>query len=219
MKRWLTHLIIAAYLGSLSYGVVAYAVTYKLSAHPAMYFIVWDMFCGWASHASRLQIIGEGESGKFYELAPGPWGEIRPFGDIGRRHYDTYCLFSPEMARNCLKQTKHEPMVRVFVIEECWPKKYNLPDRVWNYRHAEPKDPHHYYHARIWLDGNGVVQRQQQHWLAYQNSLCLSNNPRLMADTRRGRPFYNVSMTERRAAASFYSRRRDAGARRAQKAH
>lgn len=205
MKRWLTHLTIAAYLGALAFGVVSHAVSYKVGSSPAMYFIVWDMFCGWSSHATRLQIIGEGESGKFYELGPGPWGEVKPFGDIGRRHYDTFCLFAPQMAMNTLKHTKHEPMTRLYVIEECWPKKYNLPDRVWNHRHAEPKDPHHYFHVRIAMDGQGNILRRNQYWAAYQNALCLANNPRLMADTRRDRPMFGVSIQQRRAAGYNFS--------------
>jgi len=192
MKRWLTHIVITAYLGALGFGIFSHAVNYKVGAHPVMYFVVWDMFCGWASHASRLQIIGEGESGDFYELAPGPWGEIKPFGDIGRRHYDAFCVFTPKMAFNCLEHTKHEPMRRIYIVEECWPKKYNLPDRVYARRHADPKDPHHYFHVRYVLDGEGSILQKNGYWLTYQNALCISNNPRLMADARKGRPFYTV---------------------------
>jgi hypothetical protein len=215
MKRWLTHLIITGYLGVMGYGVVAHAVNYKVSAHPAMYFIVWDMFCGWSSHASRLQIIGEtvgenGEPGKFYELGPGPWGEIKPYGDIGRRHYDAFCLFSPKMAYNCLKHTKHEPMHRIYIIEECWPKKYNLPDRIFASRHGEQKDEHHYYHVRYVLNGEGNVLQRRGFWLNYQNGLCISNNPRLMADSRRGRLFYNVSPMKNRASRSAFHETRKA---------
>lgn len=193
MKRWLTHLVIAAYLSALGFGVFSHAVNYKIGAHPAMYFIVWDMFCGWASHASRLQIIGQGESGEFYELAPGPWGEMKPYGSIGRRHYDAFCVFAPKMAMNCLKQTKHEPMERLYVIEECWPKKYNLPDEIYARRNPDPKDPHHYFHVRYVLDGDGNLLQRNDHWLNYQASLCVSNNPRLMADSRKGRPFYTAT--------------------------
>ena len=188
MKRWLTHLTIVAYLGVLSWGVAAHAVSYKVGVHTSMYFIVWDMFCGWASHASRLQIIGQGESGKYYELGPGPWGQFKPFGDIGRRHYDAFGVHIPRMAINCLKHTKHEPMVRVYVVEECWPKKYNLPDRVWRQRHNEPKEVQHYYHVRHIMTGDGQLLQVNGHWAAYQNALCVSDNPRLQADRRRGQP-------------------------------
>ncbi|MBT4865309.1 MAG: hypothetical protein HON53_09345 [Planctomycetaceae bacterium] len=215
MKRWLTHLVITGYLGILGYGVVAHAVNYKVAAHPAMYFIVWDMFCGWSSHASRLQLVGEtvgqdGEPGKFYELGPGPWGEVKPYGDIGRRHYDAFCLFAPKMAMNSLKHTKHEPMRRIYVVEECWPKKYNLPDRVFQRRHGEEKDQHIYYHVRYVLDGEGSVLKRQGFWLNYQNAVCISNNPRLIADSRKGRLFYNVSPLNKRASRSAFQEPRDA---------
>jgi hypothetical protein len=198
MKRWLTHLVITAYLGALCFGILAHTVSYKNGAHPVMYFLVWDMFCGWASHESRLQVVGEGESGKYYELAPGPWGEIQPYGNIGRRHYDTFCMFTPKMAFNSLKNTRHEPIKRIYVVEECWAKKYNLPDDIWARRHTEEKVPHHYFHLRLALDGDGHVLQQNDYWLNYQSALCVSNNPRLMADARKGRPFYNVSLPQSR---------------------
>ena len=200
MKRWLSHLMIVAYLGALFWGVVAHTLYYKSGAHPGMYFIVWDMFCGWAAHASRTQIIGEGESGKYYQLAPGPWGEFKPYGDIGRRHYDVGGLFSGSLAQNVLRHTKHEPIARIFVVEECWPKKYNLPDRIWRLRHPnEPKEFEPYYQVRYVLSGDGEVLQSNPHWIAYQYALCVSNNPRLRADMHRGKPFFYVSVQQRAA--------------------
>ena len=67
MKRLATVLFILAYIGSLGWGIVAHAVKYKASSHPAMYFVVWDMFCGWSAYANRTQIIAEGESGRYYD--------------------------------------------------------------------------------------------------------------------------------------------------------
>ncbi|GAF86661.1 unnamed protein product, partial [marine sediment metagenome] len=74
MKRWLTHLLIVTYLGTLFAGVACHALELGVQSHPGMYMIVWDMFCGWSSYAGRIEVIGEGESGKYYQLAPGPWG-------------------------------------------------------------------------------------------------------------------------------------------------
>jgi hypothetical protein len=58
MKRWITHLTIAAYLGVLTWGVVSHALGYKTGMHPGMYFIVWDMFCGWSAYEVRYHLVG-----------------------------------------------------------------------------------------------------------------------------------------------------------------
>lgn len=190
MKRCLTHAVIVVYLGALGWGVLAHAVSFAVGAHPVMYFLVWDMFCGWSSFSSRLQIIGEGESGTYYELAPGPWGEFQPFGNIGRRHYDVAGAHAPKLAMNALKHTRHEPITRIFVVEDCWPKKYNLPDELWAQIYDEPKDVHHYYQLRSVFTPDGLLLQQNSNWLSRQYSLSVGDNPRLQADARRSKPFF-----------------------------
>lgn len=190
MKKWLTHGIIAAYLSALSWGIIAHTINFGTGAHPAMYYVVWDMFCGWASYSGRIQIIGQGESGRYYQLAPGPWGEMKPFGRIGRRHYDVQAAHAHRFALNALKHTKHEPIVRVFVIEESWAKQYNLPDDLWNRWHEEPKDPHKYYHVRRIFTPDGALVKNYPTWLSLQYSMAISDNPRLLAEKRRGEPFF-----------------------------
>ena len=73
MKRWLATTFIAAYLFILSGGLACHAMGFAVTSHPLMYFIVWDMFCGWCAYTTQTHVIAEGESMKFYELAPGPW--------------------------------------------------------------------------------------------------------------------------------------------------
>lgn len=197
MKRWLIHATIAAYLASLAFGIFAYAVKFHQGSHPVMYFIVWDMFCGWSAYSQRVQIIGEGESGKYYELAPGPWGEYHPYASIGRRHYDSFGNHFNRLARNVLQHTDHEPMARIFVVEENWAKKYNLPDHIWNRRFDEPKDPHIYYHVRAIWDGNCRTVANYANWLGIQTSMCVNDNPRLIDDSRKGRPFFTLNPANR----------------------
>lgn len=197
MKRWLIHLTIVTYLGALGFGIFAHTVNVATGSHPVMYFLVWDMFCGWAAYETRFHVIGEGASGKYYELAPGPWGELRPFGRIGRRHYDAFGRFSIRLAQNTLRNAEHEPMGRVFVIEEHWPKKYNFPDHVWKLRYDEPKDKHSYYHVRHIYSPDGVLTHTSMSWLNWQSGLSVSANPRLLAESRRGRTFMAVNGVQR----------------------
>jgi hypothetical protein len=197
MKKWLINSTIAVYLLALSWGILAHAVGYGTGAHPVMYFLVWDMFGGWASYESRIVIIGEGESGKYYELAPGPWGEFRPFGNIGRRNYDPLGGHAPKLALNAIRQTSHEPITRVIVVEACWAKKYNLPDNLWKLRYEEPKDRKTYYNVRHVFTPDGALVHTYPNWMTLQYSYAVGNNPRLQRDRRRGKPFFALQYQNR----------------------
>lgn len=193
MKKWLTHLAIAAYLSALAWGIVAHTFGFKNNAHPAMYYVVWDMFCGWGSYSNRMQVIAEGESGEFYQVTPAPWGTIKPFGKLDRRHYDFYGVAINRIAMNVLKHTEHEPISRIYVLDECWPKKFNIPDKLWNERYTEAKDPHHYFHVRYVIAGDGTLVEQNPNWFQYQQMVAVSSNPRLVQELERSRPMYAVN--------------------------
>ncbi|MEX0704736.1 MAG: hypothetical protein WD069_21740 [Planctomycetales bacterium] len=192
MKRWIVHGVIAGYLFALGGGVFAHALKFKHDAHPAMYFLVWDMFCGWAAYSTRIHIIGEGESGQFYELAPAPWGEFKPFGRLGRRHYDVAGVHAPRIALNCLAHTRHEPMARIFVVEEAWAKKHNLPDEIWAVHSAEakPERPYSYFQVLKVAEPDGTLAVCSCNWLNKQVERCVADNPRLRADPHRGKPLF-----------------------------
>lgn len=200
MKRWATHLFITAYLGVLGFGLLSHAMTFLKTAHPAMYFIVWDMFCGWCAYESRLHIVGEGASGDYYELSPAPWGEFRPFSAMGRTHYDSFAQFSSQIASNTLAHTEHEPMVRIHVVEECWPKKYNLSERVWQARYEVAKTPHSYFHHRCIFNPQGDTLHRAEGWVAVQSEIGILNNPRLRAEMRRGHTFYASNPGDRQSS-------------------
>src|SRR5207302_5649746 len=65
---------------------------------------------------------------------------------------------------NVLKHTRHEPITRVFVIEECWPKKFNLPDAIWKMRYDDPKNVQKYYRQRVALLPDGTVTQLFTSW-------------------------------------------------------
>jgi len=190
MKRWLIIAFISSYLSALSYGLVCHTISYSPAWHPMMYYVVWDMFCGWASYAQTTHIVAEGESQNFYELAPAPWGEFRPWGPGGRRDFDPFHNHCGEIALNTLRHTRHEPITRIFVIEESWPKKFDLPEVIWNTRYDVPKDIKRYCRVRVELTPSGQVVRKFDPWLTYQNMRMVADNPRLEQDSKRGRPMF-----------------------------
>ncbi len=174
LKRLSVSLVIVSYLGSLGDGIVCHTLNFNTASHPGMYFVVWDMFCGWSAYANRLHIIGEGEDGKYYEVAPGPWTDFKPYGDLSRHHYDPFLNHSPHLVKNCLAHTNAKPMRRFLVIEEYWAKKYNLPDSVWNQYFDEPKQRHSYFQLRQIMAPCGTPLRRFPSWLDHQNRLVVS---------------------------------------------
>lgn len=190
MKRWLTHGVIAGYLSVIVLGVLAHAVQYREHDHPAMYFVVWDMFCGWSAWEQRLHIIAEGESGEFYNLAPGPWGEYRPFGEIARHHYDPFVNHSGRLAINTLRQTKHEPIPRLYVFEESWAKKHNLPPHLKQKLTPVPDEKRSYFSLKNIYAVDGSVLSQNPSWVAKQQQKSLQNNPRLQLQIQSSQPAY-----------------------------
>lgn len=193
MKRWLAIGTIATYLSVMFYGVAAHALNYKPNSHPSMYFIVWDMFCGWSAFSNRIHVIAEGESGRYYEVTPSPWGEIKPFGDLERHHYDPFGMHVDDIAFNTLKHTAHEPITRVYLVEEIWAKKFNLPDRLWEARYPEPKEPYSYFHLQQVYNGEGRQLRRNANWFDYQVANSLNDNPRLHAAARREQPAWQMN--------------------------
>lgn len=191
MKRWLSGTFIAVYLSALGWGIMAHAMKFGTDSHPIMYYLVWDMFCGWSPYETRFHIVGESETGKFYELSPGPWPHFSPFGDLPRHHYDAYGSTLRRSAMNVLKHTEHpEPIRRVLVIEEAWHKKYNLPEHLWSLRFDEPKEPFSYFWLYASYTPDGEILMQNTGFLNNAMAMSITDNPRLMSDARRGRPFF-----------------------------
>lgn len=196
MRRIAAVTFIFAYLSTLGWGIVAHTLHVGAYKHPAMYWVVWDMFCGWSGYAIRHEIIAEGESGTYYSLYPPPWNDFKPFGSLSRHHYDSYSAHAPRMAKNVLDHTTHEPITRIFLIERQWSKRYNIPDYTWANRHSGPKDRQDYYHIRTVMNQNAEVLKHATDWQGVQMHRFVMSNPKLKALASRGNSFIN--MTPRR---------------------
>lgn len=186
----------AAYFGALGVGLVAHTFSVGQNVHPLMYWVVWDMFCGWAAHESRVHVVAEGVSGTCYRVTPAPWGGLHPHGDIGREHYDPTGAHCARIALNVLAHTRHEPVTRLFVVEEAWPKKFNMPDAQWAARSDEPKDPRRYYHVRHVVTPEGAILQSHDSWFDRQGQFATLANPRLADEYNRSRPFVAVERLE-----------------------
>ena len=174
MKRWLASLVITTYLGSLGYGIACHALDFNTSAHPSMYFVVWDMFCGWSAYSNRRHVVAEGESGRYYEVSPGPWTDFHPYGNLSRHHYDPFLNHTWSMISNCLEKTRHEPIRRVLVIEESWAKKYNLSEPIWSRFFDKPRQKYSYFEVRQEITPDGKLVRRSPSWISRQSRLFVS---------------------------------------------
>jgi hypothetical protein len=190
MKRILVVAFMAFYVGALTYGNVCHLVQEGKSSHPMMYFLIWDMFCGWTAFDSRIHLVAEGESGKYYNVTHPPYGELHPYGYIGRENYDQFQNHTPKLGLNVLKHTRHEPITRLFVIEECWAKKYNMADAVWRARYDDDKDPLRYFRVRVSVLPDGTIVQNYSSWLQYQHSQMMMDNPRLVDAALRSKTLF-----------------------------
>lgn len=193
-RRWLAGGFAAAYLAVLGGGLFCHTFQWKAASHPLMYWVVWDMFCGWAAHEVRMHVVAEGVSGKFYDVLPGPWTDFHPHGELSRQHYDCDGIFCPKMALNVLRHTEHEEITRLIVIEENWPKKFNMPDQQWTVRWDEPKDPKQYYTLRKILSGEGIPLQSAASFFVQQGNMAVLANPRVAQAVFKSQPFYAIDL-------------------------
>jgi hypothetical protein len=151
------------------------------------------MFCGWAAHDCRFHAIAEGVSGTHYQVLPGPWGDFAPFGSLGRHQYDVDGTSSGRLAMNVLRHTAHEDITRIFIVEENWPKKFNMPDEQWDARWDVPKDPKRYYTLRHVITPEGTLLHTYANFYTQQNAFEVLAIPRLTAEVARSQPIFAVS--------------------------
>ncbi|HCS51028.1 MAG TPA: hypothetical protein DIW81_05460 [Planctomycetaceae bacterium] len=193
MKRYLAVATITIYLGALSWGIFSDTFAVGNVAHPAMYYVVWDMFCGWSGYECRQHLIAQGESGQYYKLNPAPWGEFRAFGPADRIDYDSFAAHSQNIARNILRNTEHEPIQRVYLVEENWSKRYNIPDYLWSMKFEEEKESYSYYHTRMIYNSECEPIESRMGWASAIHSKQLETDPRLAKMRNKAKPFYAVT--------------------------
>ncbi len=196
MKRSVAVAIIVGYLGVLGMGIVSHTLSFGNASHPAMFYVVWDMFCGWSGYESRQHLVAEGISGNHYLLTPAPWGEFRPYGPASRTDYDNYAVHSGRIARNVLRHTKHEPIVRVYLIEESWSKRYNMPDYIWKMQFEEEKKKNSYFNTRVVYNEQGQQLQWNDTFTSIVYNRDLMADPRLARYRRVSQPHFVVSPSQ-----------------------
>ena len=185
---------ITAYVGALTFGVVGHALKVGICGNTLSYFVVWDMFCGWSAWDQRTHVIAEGVSGKYYDLKE-PWGEFHPFGNTSRVHYDHTNHMLPKHIRNVLDHTAHEDINQVFMVQEVWPKQYNLPPRLYEKYFQRENDKVSYFHLRAVLSDDGKPLKMFPDWFVQQELNSINDNPRLQQQASRALSVYSTLHT------------------------
>ena len=190
-KIWLTTGFIALYVCFLSWGTLAHTLKVGGSLSAINYFVVWDMFCGWSAWDSRTHVIAEGASGQFYDVKE-PWGEFHPFGSIARIQYDSSNDLLAGHINNVLRHTQHETIDRVFVVEEAWPKQYNLPPNLFAHYFNRSNDKLSYFHLRAVCKSDGTPLTKFPSWHDQQMLTSLYEIPRLQRQASQATSLYST---------------------------
>lgn len=189
MPRWMKNLIIAVYLGSCVYGLTIHTLKIAHFRTLADYFLVWDMYCGWNAFESRAVLLAEGESGQFYDVSP-PWKPMTPYGSARRQDYDYSGIYGGRIALNTLQHTQHEPIRQIYLIEQIWSKKFNLPQAIWQKRFDEPRQPNVYYYTRTLFEPDGEVATLHYDWKSHLTYHSIIDNPALRATVAKTQPVW-----------------------------
>ena len=188
-RRPLTNAGIAAYLCALATGIALHGLNLPGKASAPAYFVVWDMFCNWNGYEARVRYIGEGESGQHYDLAIDSLGPSL-HGSIARDHYDFDGRYVPKLAAVAAMRTDHEPLSRIYVVEENWSKQFNRSPTAYQRLHARPYERVVHRNVRCVVDTSGHVLEARRPWFAMQHTQAVMSNPTIAAQSRRGRPLY-----------------------------
>jgi len=193
-SRWGAGLFIGCYLLILASGIVGHALKVGLARNALSYFVVWDMFCGWQAYDQRTHFIAETTDGRYFDVHE-PWGEFRPFGHVGRVQYDFSNRMTGKYIRHIMDHTQHAPINCVYVVQESWPKQYNLPEALWKQNFGTVPDKMSYYHLRSICNTDGEVMQLYPDWYEQQKLNSVADNPRLRHEARQARSSFGVLYT------------------------
>ena len=193
-KKRCVCVVMVCYIGFLSWGSAAHAFKIGTGGNTISYWAVWDMFCGWSAWDTRTHIVAQGASGKYYEVKE-PWGEFHPFGSLSRIHYDHTNHLLPKHIRNILSRTKHEPIDQVYVVEEVWPKQYNMPPRLYQHYFDRENDKQSYFNLRAIFMEDGQTVTAYPTWDSKQRLSSIYDNPRLRRQASQASSLYSPLYT------------------------
>ena len=132
LRRWLASAGIACYLATLGTFFTWHAAG-DWGVHPVAYFFTWDMFPSFYTESLRRLAVGRTADGRFVQVYPGPFDRYRggvgndlPRGDLDRSG-NSFRLLATKTVDRTRDAHRDDPIVHVYLLERCWPEKFNLP--------------------------------------------------------------------------------------------
>ena len=160
VRRLAFPLVIAAYLGCIAFSFFRHVLG-DPGEHPIAYFWTWDMFAGHPAESSRRLVIAKTDDGRFVQFIPGSgqrfrWGRG---GDATRIDLDrrtVHLRAAVEYELRCFRSIAPDrPLERIYVVEQYWPARFNLPDGLYEATYREPNPRRKYWRVLHEADISG----------------------------------------------------------------
>jgi hypothetical protein len=137
LRHFIAILFIGSYLLLTGFFLVRHALGDSL-AHPIGYFWTWDMFPNYPTESARRWAVGETAGGAYVQLLPNSAHRFRwgVHGDATRFDIDRRQLFFRQATLHAIKRhnatASDDPIRFVYLAEQYWPEKLNLPDELYH---------------------------------------------------------------------------------------
>lgn len=164
LRRAAACVAIAAYLGTTAFYLARHALG-KPSPTPLGYCFTWDMFPWHYSESCRRVALGQRRSGEYVQLVPCGLQQFRGgvHGGLTRVDLDRRGGWFRPTVEQTLRLTGagggSDPVTQVWLCEEYWPVKFNLPPEVYVEQTGRPRPERRYWRVLgkfDWRDGGTV---------------------------------------------------------------
>jgi hypothetical protein len=152
--------------------VLALNVIGDIHRHPVVYFFTWDMFPGTVDVSPRHTAVATTRSGAFLELVPNATMRFRGgvHGGLTRADLDRSGVRLRPLVDHALAWSRsrlaEDPIVRVTLLEQTWPRRLNLSDDLYEAWAGEPKRDVRYWRMIETLDVAPPAARASRPWSA-----------------------------------------------------
>jgi hypothetical protein len=143
LRRLPALLVIAAYLGASGWYFYRHALG-DAAAEPAAYLFTWDMFPNYPSWSARRIAVAQTRSGRYLRILPSRGQQFRRGRDGEHSRFDlprSDAAFQQAVDRTLRTHwpiDPADPVVYVFLLEQYWPVRFNLPDDLYESVYGEP---------------------------------------------------------------------------------
>ena len=136
---------------AVTFGFLALHAVGDQGWYPTAYFFTWDMFPIYYYEASRRIAVGRTRGGQYVRLHPGPFDRFRGgvHADLTKVDLDRSGRLFRRAVEHTLAMTSErqrlDPVTHVFLLEQYWPEKFNLPPDLYEAWAGAPRPDRKYW--------------------------------------------------------------------------